>query len=102
MPEQFHFAVREAQAKARNSSLPAGSPHVCAICPAEAVCPSWNLPVAEIRPLWNLPVAESAHRENKNRGIFATFLRLRTLFRNRKVETSHYTTDLPAFLHLNS
>ena len=47
------------------------------------------------------PLRQSAYRENKNCGIFATFLRLGTLFRPHKAKTGRHETDLPALLHLN-
>ena len=47
------------------------------------------------------PLRQSAHRENKNCGIFATFLRLGALFRPHKAKTGRHETDLPALLHLN-
>ena len=52
-------------------------------------------------PLRYLPVEASAHRENKNCGIFATFLRLGAHFHPRKAKTGRNETDLPALLHLN-
>ena len=47
------------------------------------------------------PLGQSTHRENKNCGIFATFLRLGAHFRPHKAKTSRHETDLPALLHLN-
>ena len=47
------------------------------------------------------PLRQSAHRENKNCGIFATFLRLGAHFRPHKAKTGRHETDLPALLHLN-
>ena len=47
------------------------------------------------------PLRQSAHRENKNCGIFATFLRLGAHFRPHKAKTSRHETDLPALFHLN-
>jgi len=44
---------------------------------------------------------QSAHRENKNCGIFATFLRLGAHFRPHKAKTGRHETDLPALSHLN-
>ena len=44
------------------------------------------------------PLRQSAHRENKNCGIFATFLRLGAHFRPHKAKTGRHETDLPALL----
>ncbi len=47
------------------------------------------------------PLGQSTHRENKNLGIFATFLRLRTLPCPRKAKKEPSHGKLPAFLRLN-
>ena len=47
------------------------------------------------------PLRQSTHRENKNCGVFATFLRLGAHFHPRKAKTGRNETDLPALLHLN-
>lgn len=67
----------------------------CRICPAATIHPLQNQPplrrsiLCRIRP----PLRRSAHRKNKNSNFFATFLRLRTLFRLRKANNSRFTTD---------
>lgn len=76
--------------------------HVCAICPV-AVTP----PLCDIHPLRQSThreiylLGQSAHRENKNLGISATFLRLRTLPCPRKAKKEPSHGKLPAFLRLN-
>lgn len=47
------------------------------------------------------PLGQSTHRENKNCGIFATFLRLGAHFHPHKAKTGRHETDLPALSHLN-
>lgn len=64
--------------------------HVCVICPVAVP------PPCDIHPL-----RQSTHRENKNLGISATFLRLRTLPCPRKAKKEPSHGKLPAFLRLN-
>ena len=47
------------------------------------------------------PLGQSTHRENKNCGVFATFLRLGAHFRPHKAKTGRHETDSPALFHLN-
>ena len=60
--------------------------HVCVICPVAVT------PPCDIHPL-----RQSTHRENKNLGISAIFLRLRTLFCPRKAKMGLHTANYLRF-----
>lgn len=76
--------------------------HVCVICPVTVIplpCDIHPLRQSTHREIYLL--GQSAHRENKNLGISATFLRLRTLPCPRKAKKEPSHGKLPAFLRLN-
>lgn len=73
--------------------------HVCAICPV-AVTPPFFCDIHPFRQSTHREIyllGQSAHRENKNLGISATFLRLRTLPCPRKAKKEPSHGKLPAF-----
>ena len=67
--------------------------HICVICPVAVIHPLRQSTHHEIYLL-----GQSTHRENKNLGISATFLRLRTLPCPRKAKKGPSHGKLPAFL----
>lgn len=88
--------------KARGPLRPISGPRRC--------CPRCRRESARLRDLPRCgdplpcdihPLGQSTHRENKNLGIFATFLRLRTLPCPRKAKKEPSHGKLPAFLRLN-
>ena len=104
-PQQtpLHTGCRPTRSgKARGPLRPISGPRRC--------CPRCRRESARLRDLPRCgdplpcdihPLGQSTHRENKNLGIFATFLRLRTLPCPRKAKKEPSHGKLPAFLRLN-